>query len=50
MHIVEYWHNQKQLMETSAQPHDLNINANQAHQLIQLALSNGVIQPDIHEV
>ena len=50
MHIVEYRRNQKQLMETPALPHDLGINASQAHQLIHQALSDGVTQLDTHEV
>ncbi|WP_291971761.1 bifunctional acetate--CoA ligase family protein/GNAT family N-acetyltransferase [Candidatus Symbiopectobacterium sp.] len=50
MHIVEYRRNQKQLMETPALPHDLGINAAQAHQLIHQALTDGVTQLDTHEV
>lgn len=37
-------------METPALPHDLGINAAQAHQLIHQALTYGVTQLDTHEV
>lgn len=37
-------------METPALPHDLGINAAQAHQLIHQALTDGVTQLDTHEV
>ncbi|MDN8543448.1 bifunctional acetate--CoA ligase family protein/GNAT family N-acetyltransferase [Erwinia sp. BC051422] len=50
MHMVEYRRNQKQLRETPALPADLATNTAEAHQLIHLALKEGVTTLDTHEV
>ncbi|HKM98801.1 MAG TPA: protein lysine acetyltransferase [Buttiauxella sp.] len=50
MHMVEYRRNQKQLRETPALPANLKANANEAHLLLQQAISEGATSLDTHEV
>ncbi|MCG8710736.1 bifunctional acetate--CoA ligase family protein/GNAT family N-acetyltransferase [Brenneria sp. 4F2] len=50
MHIVEYWRNQNQLMETPVLSADLSANAGRARELAHQALADGKTQLDTHEV